>query len=183
MKIDYVGRHLALDDVMRSHTEEKLGRVLRFLAEPVEAHVTLDIERHRKIAEIHLKHRHGSLHAREENTDVLEAIGLASDHLERQAKRARKRSVDRRRRAGRVAAEARHWPVDVLSRESVQHGALPRVIRSSKLEIKPMTLDEAALRLETSRNGFVVFFDAESDRLSVLYKRRDDNYGLIAPEV
>ena len=46
-----------------------------------------------------------------------------------------------------------------------------------------MTLDEAALRLETSRNGFVVFRDAESDRLSVLYKRRDDNYGLIAPEL
>ena len=183
MKIDYVGRHLALDDVVRNRAEEKLGRVVRFLAEPVAAHVTLDAERHRKIAEIHLRHRHGSLHAREEHSDLLEAIGQASDQLERQAKRVRKRSVDRRRRANREEAAARHWPVDVLARESVQRGALPQIIRSSKIEIKPMTLDEAALRLETSRNGFVVFLDAESDRLSVLYKRRDDNYGLIAPEV
>jgi putative sigma-54 modulation protein len=182
MKIDYVGRHLALDDVVRSHAAEKLGRLTRFLAEPVAAHVTLDAERHRKIAEIHLRHRHGSLHAREENSDLLEAIGQASDHLERQAKRARKRSVDRRRRASREAVRRRHWPVEVLARESLQRGAPPKVIKSSRFEIHPMTLEQAALRLEGTRNGFLIFHDAESDRLSVLYRRHDDDYGLIVPE-
>jgi putative sigma-54 modulation protein len=90
--------------------------------------------------------------------------------------------VDRRRRANRFAAEDRHWPFDVLERESVGKGAAPRIVKSSRLEIKPMSLDDAALQLETSRNGFVVFLDAESEKVSVLYKRRDDNYGLIVPE-
>ncbi len=58
-----------------------------------------------------------------------------------------------------------------------------RVIKSSLLQIKPMTIEEAALQLEGSKNDFVVFRDAVNDRVSVLYKRRDDNYGLIAPEL
>ncbi|MBP1641345.1 MAG: raiA [Acidobacteria bacterium] len=183
MNIEYVGRHVTLDDRIRAHAEQKLGRILKFLAEPVEVHVSLDAEKHRQIAEIRLSHRHGSVRAREENADVLEAIDLAVEHLERQARRSRKKSVDRRRRANRFAAEDRHWPFDVLERESVGKGAAPRIVKSSRLEIKPMSLDDAALQLETSRNGFVVFLDAESEKVSVLYKRRDDNYGLIVPEV
>jgi putative sigma-54 modulation protein len=70
----------------------------------------------------------------------------------------------------------------VLEGGSVGGGATPRVIRESRLEIKPMTLDEAALQLETSKNEFVVFVDADSERVHVLYRRRDDHYGLIAPE-
>jgi putative sigma-54 modulation protein len=45
-----------------------------------------------------------------------------------------------------------------------------------------MTIEEAAIELETSEHGFVVFRDSESDRLNVLYRRKDDNYGLIAPD-
>lgn len=182
MNIDYVGRHVDLDDRIRTHTEQRLGKVLRFLFEPIEVRVALETEKSRQIAEIHLSHRHGALHAREENNDVLEAIDLAVEHLGRQAQRSRKRAVDRRRRAGRDTSTGQHWPVEVLARESVRRGETPRIVKSSRFEIKPMTLDEAALQLDTSRNDFVVFLDAESEKVSVLYKRRDQNYGLIAPE-
>ncbi|HXO21761.1 MAG TPA: sigma 54 modulation/S30EA ribosomal C-terminal domain-containing protein, partial [Thermoanaerobaculia bacterium] len=74
------------------------------------------------------------------------------------------------------------WPIEVLDRESVTAGSTPRIVQSSHLQIKPMTIEEAALQLEDSEQGFVVFRDSTSDRLSVLYKRKDDNYGLIAPE-
>lgn len=182
MNIEFVGRHVTLDDRIRSHAERKLERVLKFLAEPVEIHVTLEAEKYRQIAEIRLSHRHGTVRAREENADVIEAIDLAVEHLERQTRRTRKKIVDRRRRGSRFAAGARHWPVDVVARESLGRGEAPRIVKSSRFEIKPMTLDEAALDLESSRNEFVVFHDAESDKVSVLYRRRDDNYGLIVPE-
>jgi putative sigma-54 modulation protein len=182
MKIEYAARHTTLDERIRARAGEKLERLRRFLAEPIEVHVLFDVEKHRQIAEIRVSHRRGSLHSREENAEVLEALDLAVDHLERQAKRSRKRTVDRRRRAGRQHAEQKHWPVDVLQRESFGQGAPPRIVKSSRFEIKPMTLDEAALRLESSRNDFVVFLDAESERVNVLYRRRDENYGLIAPE-
>ena len=71
----------------------------------------------------------------------------------------------------------------MVDRESLSTNAVPQVIKSTLLQIKPMTIDEAALQLESSKNDFFVFRDATSDRVSVLYKRRDNNYGLIAPEL
>ena len=59
----------------------------------------------------------------------------------------------------------------------------PRVIETTHLPIKPMTIEEAALELDGAEHGFVVFRDSTSDRLSVLYKRKDRHYGLIAPEL
>ncbi len=145
--------------------------------------VTLDNEKNRKIAELHVSHRNGALHAREENHDIFEAMQIAAGAIEKQARRARKRSVDRRRRAGRQAAERRHWPIDVLAPESVESGAAPRVVRTSQIEIKPMTLEEAAIALQASRRGFVVYRDADSEQVNVLYRRKDENYGLISPEL
>lgn len=183
MNIEFVGRHVELTDRIRSFAEERLAKASRFLVEPVEVQVTLDNEKNRKIAELHVSHRGGALHAREENHDIFEAMQIAAGAIEKQARRARKRSVDRRRRANRQVAEQRHWPMDVLERESVGAGAAPRVVRSSRIEIKPMTLEEAAMALESSKRGFVVYRDADSEQVNVLYRRKDDNYGLISPEL
>ena len=183
MNIEFVGRHVQVDERIRSHAAEKLAKVAKFLQEPIEVHVTLDTEKNRQIAELRVAHRHGSLHSREENHDLLEAVGLAIESVEEQARRSRKRSVDKRRRANRDAAERVDWPVDVLARESVGHGEPPRIVESSSLEIKPMSLDEAALALESSRHEFVVFRDAGNERVNVLYRSKDGNYGLISPEL
>ncbi|MFN7940619.1 MAG: ribosome-associated translation inhibitor RaiA [Thermoanaerobaculia bacterium] len=182
MQIEYVGRHFELDDQVRRFTEEKLGKVMKFLMEPIEVHVELESQKFRQIAELHVSHRHGALHTRNENDDIFDAINLAVDTVEKQARRSRKRAVDLRRRASRTAEADRHWPVEVLTRESVRAGEPPRVVKSSRLPIRLMTVEEAATRLEASKNEFFVFLDAESERVSVLYRRKDENYGLIAPE-
>ena len=88
--------------------------------------------------------------------------------------------MDKRRKADRN--NGNQWPVDVLEKASLSGGTEPRIIKSSVLSIKPMSLDEAALRLEGSQNDFLVFRDANNDQVSVLYKRKDSNYGLISPE-
>ncbi len=181
MNIEYVGRNFELDGRVRAYTETKLKKALKFLAEPVEVRVKLEVEKHRQIAELHISHRRGVLHATEENTDILDAINLAVDSVEKQARRGRKKAVDQRRRGGRNAEGALEWPLEVMEAESVRSGT-PRIIKSTAIPIKPMTIEEAALALEDSRNEFVVFLDAISDRVSVLYKRKDQHYGLIAPE-
>jgi putative sigma-54 modulation protein len=89
--------------------------------------------------------------------------------------------MDQRRRRDRRQEEL-HWPVEVLEAEPLAHGGERRVIKRSALPIKPMSIEEAALQLESSSNDFVVFKDATSQQVSVLYKRRDANYGLISPE-
>lgn len=180
MKIEYVARNYSPDDQVRRYTEDKLKKLLKFLEEPIEVYATLELEKHSAIADLQVSHRHGSLQARESAGQMLDAVNLAVDKLETQAGRARKKHRDKRLRARRGGNG--HWPLDVIEKQSLGGGGVRRVIKSSKLPIKPMTIEEAALLLEGSEHEFVVFRDSETERVSVLYKRRDQNYGLIAPE-
>lgn len=180
MNIEYVGRHFELNDEIRRYAENKLSKVTKFLDEPVETRIILTQEKHRQIADVHVAHRHGVLQAEEETEEMLDAINAAIDKIEKQARRGRQKFYDRRRRADRQNGE--NWPVDVLDAQTVGSGEKPRIIKSTELEIRPMSLDEAATELEGSKNDFVVFLDASTEMLNVLYKRKDENYGLIAPE-
>ncbi len=130
-----------------------------------------------------VSHRFGALVAKESADQMLDAVNLAVDKVETQAERARKKHKDRRRRAQRAETNGSHWPVEVIARDSVAPGSgtQPRVIETARLEIKPMSIEEAALELEGRNLEFIVFRDMDTERLSVLYKRRDENYGLIAP--
>ncbi len=153
----------------------------KFLDDPVQVHVILETEKLRQIAEFHVKHRHGTLQAKEEAEHMREAINAGIDKIEKQARRARKKFMDRRRRAQRQE-DNHHWPLEVLEGASVAGGERPRVIKTSRLPIKPMTIDEAALELDGSKNEFFVFRDSATDKVSVLYRRNDGHYGLIAPD-
>ena len=183
MNIEYTGRNLHVDDPMREFVEQKLQKMAKFVEEPVEVRVILEVEKHRHIAEIHVTHKLGVLQSLEETDGTLhDAVNLALHKTFEQARRSRKKMVDKRRRSNRADHASPHWPISILERESVGGGEAPRIIESTHLPIKPMTIDEAALELERSEHGFVVFRDASSDRLNVLYRRKDDNYGLIAPD-
>jgi putative sigma-54 modulation protein len=183
MNIEYVGRNVQVDDQLRSFTQGKLQKVLKFLDEPIEVHVTLEAERHETTAELHLTHRHGRIHTRETGAGAQDSILQALDKAEKQARRGKKKHQDVRRRAQRNGDDAQQWPVEVVDRASLQPGRRPRVIKSSHIHIKPMTIDEAALALEGSEHDFVVFRDADSERINVLFRRRDEHYGLIVPEL
>lgn len=179
MNIEFVARNYRLDDRIRTFTSDKLHKVIKFLEEPVEVRVTLEQEKHRHIADLHLAHRFGVIQANEAMDNMFDAVNLAVDKAEKQARRTKAKFRDKRRKADRVNGQ--QWPVEVLDRASIGGGSGPQIIKSSVLSIKPMSIEEAALQLEGSKNDFVVFRDAGSDQVSVLYKRKDNNYGLISP--
>lgn len=179
MKTEIIGRNVQIDDRLRRAVEAKLRKLEKFLDEPVEMRVTLAAERHRHVAELHVTHRLGVLKGTEDSDgNLLDAVQRAVAKVEEQARRTHGKIVDKRRRRDNL-----RWPVEVLEEKSVGAGNVPRVIETSHLPIKPMTIEEAALELDGSEHGFVVYRDAASDRLNVLYKRKDRNYGLIAPEL
>lgn len=180
MNIEIIGRNYNVDDRLRQMVGEKLEKLSRFLEEPIEIRLTLDQEKHRRNADLHIAHRLGVLQAGEETDDMTDSLNAVIEKAEKQARRNRKRMVDKRRRGKR--GDQNQWPMDVLSRESIGGKEGPKIIKSSRLRIKPMSLEEAALQLEKGKNDFVVFRDASTEQVSVLYRRRDNNYGLIAPE-
>lgn len=184
MNIEYVARGYDLDEKLKGFAEKKIGKLAKFVEDPIEVRLTLEVEKHRQIADLHISHRGGILQGSEETVaDMHEAINQVVDTVEKQARRSRKKKIDRRRRADRVATDGHHWPVEVLERESIGAAGGPRVIENTRLSVEPMSIEEAALQLESAKLEFLVFRDAQTERVSVLYKRRDDNYGLIAPEL
>ncbi|MEM7050697.1 MAG: ribosome-associated translation inhibitor RaiA [Acidobacteriota bacterium] len=177
MNIEFVGRHMTVDDGVRQFAAKKLEKLDKFLQEPVDVKVTLGVEKRRKLAEIHVAHRLGVLQATEATDDMKEAIQMAADKVEKQARRGLSRLKDRRKRG--PAPPPGSWPLDVVE---VQEDNRPRVIRSTNLVIKPMGVEEAVLQLDSGKNDFLVFRELDSEQVQVIYKRKDGNYGLIAPE-
>ena len=119
----------------------------------------------------------------ESDESMQDAINAAVDHAKRQAQKHRKMIRDHKQK-GRVKSAPEAWAVQVLE-PSLLRGdgdSRPRIIKTSNLPIRPMSIEHAALLLDDSKNEFIVFRDVDTDKVSVIYKRRDNNLGLIAPE-
>ena len=189
MATGIIGRNFEVTDEIRTLIDKKLAKVVdKLFADVIDTRVVLQVEKYRNICEILIVGKEHDVKAVQESDDSMQdAINAAMDHVKRQAQKNRKTIRDHHRKDGgrnKVAVSA--WTVNVLEpgnlRESGDHNR-PRIIKTNDLPIMPMSIEDAAQRLEDSKNEFIVFRDMDSDRISVIYKRRDNNLGLIAPEV
>jgi putative sigma-54 modulation protein len=144
------------------------------------------VEKYRNICEIIIVGKeHDVKSVQESDESMQDAINAALDHVKRQAQKHREKIRDHRN--GRPKAPpVTDWTVQVLEpgrlRDTDDHNRA-RIIKTNNLPIRPMSIEQAALLLDDSKNEFIVFRDLDTDKVSVLYKRRDKNLGLIAPEV
>lgn len=176
MKIEFTGRRTEVSAEHRGLAERKLEKLGRVLPGITRAHVILAVDRRRQTAEISVHSRQLDLTARETTPDLGASIGAAMDKLTRQAKR----QVGRRRERGHAdVARAKASPAAEVA---PAEGASVRVIRSRRPAGKPMSIDEAAAFMLVREEGFLIFRDARTERVRVLYRRKDGNLGLIEPE-
>ncbi len=181
MKIEFTGRHTEVSAEHRRLAERKLEKLGRVLPGVTRAHVILAVDRRRQTAEISVHSRQLDLMARETSPDLGSSIGAAMDKLTRQAQR----QVSRRRERGHAdVARAKVTPSkDPVADAAPAEGASVRVIRRRRPAGKPMTVDEAAAEMLVREEGFLIFRDARTERVRVIYRRKDGNLGLIEPEV
>jgi putative sigma-54 modulation protein len=180
MQISVTFRHVESTPALRAYAEEKLARVRKYLRRPVDAHVILSVAKERHVAEITLKADHVTMFAQEETHDLYSAIDLALDKLEHQAQKLKART--RSHKGGAKSGELPEVTASVLSAERQAPGGGPAVIRTQRVPAKPMAIEEAVEQLAVSRDDFLVFTNASNQKLAVLYRRKDGNYGLIEPE-
>ena len=183
MNVEIVGRHLEVTPKLREFTLDKLRRLERLLDGPLEVHVVLSVEKHRHMVEMQVRSRASVLSGAEETPDLHVAIAEVVDKLERQAQRHKERTTDRRRRDGTRAPEAAAaLSGDGAAPHPASQGRPGRLIPSQRYRLKPLSPEDAALELDASGDDLLVFRDAETYRVNVVYRRRDGNIGLVDPE-
>ena len=174
MNINYTARHTTITPEIRKHCERRLGAIEKLLGYPVEADLILSVEKYRHKAEINVKIKGATLNTVEETHDMFSSMGLAFDHIEKRVKKEREKLRGRKRRKNREVVS-----VD-LSQETEEQPV--RVIPSRDFSLKPMSVEEALLQLETRRKEVFVFRKFDSEKWAVLYRREDGNFGLVEPE-
>lgn len=167
MQVSVTFRHVDATPALKSHAEEKLARLRKYLHRPGAAHVILSVEKDRHSAEITWQADHESLVAKEVTGDLYTAIDLAVAKLEHQAQRL-KQKRDTHKGPGREAPAPAGAP-----------GSNGPGVVLHPVDPKPMALEDAVERLARSGDDFLAYVDASTQTMAVLYRRKDGNWGLI----
>jgi putative sigma-54 modulation protein len=176
MKFEYTGRHVDVTPALRRHVEEHFSKVDAIFDDTTAAaHVIIEVEKNRHKGEIVLHWRGETLTAIDVNADMYQALTRAIAKIEKQALKLKKKLIDRRQSARPLAALA----PDAGRVETPRPSG--RIVNARRYSVKPMTAEEAALALSGEDDQFLVFRDADTQRVGVMYKRKDGNYGLIMP--
>ena len=178
MKFEYTGRHVEVSPAIRRHVEDHFKKLDHIFNgdSTLSTHVIIDVEKNRQIGEIVVYWRDHTLTAKDINNDMYMALTRAMAKIEKQALKLKKKIIDRKQGARSTASVAPEpdGAVEATPRE-------PRIIPARRYVVKPMTAEEASIRLSEDQNQFLLFRDADTQRLGVIYKRKDGNYGLIEP--
>jgi putative sigma-54 modulation protein len=179
MRVDNItGRHVSVTPPLRRLVDQALTKLERILNDrAVSATVTLTKEKYRHIAEfiVHARGDHTLTGVGQGNTWPL-AVRQAAQKVEQQAQKLKSKWTGGRHRSARAGGRDGRVPAALEPAP-----AAPRVVRG-RYPIKPMSVEDAALRLEGGGETFVVFRDAESDSVNILYRRKDGNLALIEPD-
>lgn len=176
MKYEYTGRHIEVTPALRSHVENHFKKLSHlFEGNNTNAHIIIEVEKGGHRSEIILNWRDQVLSANSIVSDMYQSLTKTIVKIEKQALKLKNKVIDKHHKAKKITALTN--PKDELLPDS----KIPKIVSVKSYKVKPMTDEEAIISLNADENQFVVFRDAETERISVIYKRKDGNYGLIQP--
>lgn len=176
MKFEYTGRHIEVTSALRSHVEAHFERLDHlFDGNNSKAHIIIEVERGKHRSEIIVKWRNEVLTANSSVADMYKSLSQTIDKIEKQALKLKTKITHKRQKAKKIST------VSPIIEEIKPEAVSPKIIVSNNYPIKPMTEEEAVLQLTEDENQFLVFRNAADEKISVIYKRKDGNYGLIEP--
>ncbi len=177
MEITVTFRHTEPIESLRAYAEEKVSKIRKYLDAPLEAHIVLTVEKFRHIADVTLSLNGTPIKAVEETGDMYSAIDQVMDKIENRVKKHISKTRSHRQESARsdVGAAVDETVEDV---ELAQEGP---IIEVEKMVAKPMDPEEAAMQLNLLKQEFLVFRNAKSREINVIYNRGDGNLGLIEP--
>ena len=175
MRFIITGRNIDVTEGLKSAVEEKLGKLDRFFAPETEVNVTLSVEKERQKIEVTIPVKGNIIRSEQVSSDMYVSIDLVEEVIERQLKKYRTKLVTKQQSAASVFKQ------DFLDAASDDDEEI-KIIRSKKFDMKPMYPEDACVQMELLGHNFFVFFNAETEQVNVVYKRKGNTYGLIEPE-
>jgi len=169
-------KNIDSSDNLSQYVSHKLDKFDRFLDNPAEASVVLSVEKFRHIAEINIVGDRLNIYGKEETVDMYSAIDMVLDKLEKQIKKNKDKT--RERRTGSKARGLKpSTEENMLHVEPEERGQ----VIVEHIDYKPMDVEEAIMQMDLLEDHFFVFTNARSERVNVLYRRKDGDFGLIQP--
>lgn len=174
MKFIIIGRNIDITEGLKSAVQEKLGKLERYFTPETEIHVTLSVEKDRQKIEVTIPVKGNIIRSEQVSSDMYVSIDLVEEVIERQLRKYKTKIVNQQQAGGNFQKE--FVEDEFLEDEEVN------IIRTKKFGIKPMYPEDACVQMELLGHNFFVFFNAETEQVNVVYKRKGNTYGLIEPE-
>ncbi|MBI3600776.1 MAG: ribosome-associated translation inhibitor RaiA [Nitrospinae bacterium] len=181
MQITVTGRNIEMTDALKKYAEEKVQRVKKYIHTTIDAHVILAVEKFRQKAEVTINVNGFKIYGEEETEDMYSSIDKVMDKIERQVRKHKERIWAVKSKQHEKDVNIR---MNVIARESIEEPSdTPhRIIKTRNFAYKPMPTEEAAMQMDLLGYEFLIFRNSMNDKINVIYKRKDGNYGLIEPE-
>ncbi|MEW6095314.1 MAG: ribosome-associated translation inhibitor RaiA [bacterium] len=171
MELSITARHIEIADSVKEYLKKRLNKLKKyFKKKEVNIHVVFMAEKERRGIEVTLDYNGILIHSQETTEDIYTSIDQVVEKLERQLKKYKEKIQKKPRVPSKIIPE--------MESSQTLEG---KTVRRKKQTLKPMTLEEAIIQLEQTSLDFLVFTDAQTDAINVLYRCKDGNYGLIEP--
>lgn len=170
MRLNINTRNLNASDNLYSTVEKKFEKLGKYFSDDIEAKIMLSQERGRQTIEATINARGFIFRAEETENDIYDAIDRVVEKLSTQMSRF-KGKIQKKNKGGKgVIFDA---VPDYAEEEEI------KVVKTKKFELEPMSVDEAIVQMELLQHTFFVFMNVETDNVCVVYRRKDNNYGLL----
>jgi putative sigma-54 modulation protein len=176
MQINVTFRRLDPSDALREYAENRLQKLKKYADGPMDVNVVLSVEKFRQTAEVVLSGDGIRAAAKEEQNEMRAAIDLVSDKIYKQLKRY-KEKIRSKRGSSSISEPA---SLDISPSPETEKEDLG-IITTKKMDAKPMAVEEAAAQFQSLNQNFMMFTNAETNAINVLYWRMDGTLGLVEP--
>jgi putative sigma-54 modulation protein len=178
MQVSVIGRHIEATDALKQYAQDRFQRLEKYLPKNSSAVVALSVvKKVHHIAEAQIKADGVLIQASQETEEMYSSIDLLFEKIERRVRKYKEKLTDHKHQTGvpglTDAAQAAPHPED----------RVPQIIKIKRFDLKPMLPEEAVMQMELLDKDFFVFSNAGSGHISVIYRRKDGNVGLIEPAV
>ena len=174
MRITISGRNIELTDGLKAAVEDKIGKLEKYFTPDTDVFVTLSVEKERQKIEVTIPVPGHIIRSEQVSNDMYVSIDLVEEVIERQLRKYKNKIVDKQQAA--ASFQKAYLDKDYEEDEEV------KIIRTKKFGIKPMYPEDACVQMELLGHNFFVFYNAETEQVNVVYKRKGNTYGLIEPE-